>query len=110
MATFTWIPNYSASVDIEPAVIRAKFGDGYEQRVGDGINNQARKWAVAFTLAPSDITVIDNFLKARYGVESFDWTPPSESTGKWVCRSWKKSKDNYGQDTLSATFEEVFEP
>ena len=31
-----------------PRVLKAQFGDGYEMRVRDGINNTPRTWALSF--------------------------------------------------------------
>lgn len=110
MATFTWIPDYGASVDTKPTVLKSKFGDGYEQRVGDGINLLPRKWNLNFYREPSEIASIISFLEARYGVEAFDWTPYVGSAGKWVCSEWKHTITDFGAYSVSCTFEEVFEP
>lgn len=110
MTTFTWIPEYGAAIDNTPAVMTVKFGDGYEQRVGDGIHNLSRKWSVTFKDTPTIIGQIDSFLTTANGISNFDWTPYYGSTGKWICKSWKPMLDTYGQWSLSATFEEVFEP
>ena len=32
----------------EPRVLSARFGDGYEMRVVDGINNLPRQWGLTF--------------------------------------------------------------
>ena len=36
-------------LDNEPRVRAVKFGDGYEQRIASGINNDPQKWSFAFT-------------------------------------------------------------
>jgi phage-related protein len=66
----------------------AKFGDGYEQRVADGINFQVVN--VTLTCALLDSTekgdLID-FFNARGGYESFYYTLPSEASPRlWVCQ------------------------
>jgi len=50
-----------------------------------------------------------NFLKARGGVESFDWTPRGElSPRKFVCRKWSRKFDHYNVvNGLSFLLEEV---
>lgn len=108
MATFTWLPEYGADVEVKPKVNRAVFGDGYEQRVRDGINTKARSWSLTFMKTSSDIDSIDAFLSNEAGAGSFDWTPPKGSAGKWVCDSWKRGVPNPAYDTLTATFREVF--
>ena len=36
---FFWSPSYNVSVSHAPSVKSISFGDGYEQRIKDGINN-----------------------------------------------------------------------
>jgi hypothetical protein len=45
MSTFTDIPG-SAALTTKPRVRTAMFGDGYEQRLADGINNAPRAWSL----------------------------------------------------------------
>lgn len=111
MATFTYIASYGASVRKEPKVRTVSFGDGYEQRLAYGINTSPREWNLDFngkTTAEADL--IDAFLTARNAVENFDWTPPTGSAGKWVCRAWTRSIADINCHNISATFTEVFEP
>lgn len=108
MATFTYSPAYSANLTVQPKVRTAVFGDGYQQRVGDGINTIRRMWGLTFTGLVANVDSVESFLKTANGVDSFDWTPPDEASGKFICKSWSRSKDTYGVDTLTATFEEVF--
>jgi hypothetical protein len=54
---FFWIPNYGSSTLWEPKVKVHKFGDGYEQRVSDNINN--------------DLLVIDYLFDGLTDLESF---------------------------------------
>lgn len=44
-----------------PRVIRAQFGDGYEMRMRDGINNTPRTWNLAFNNRTNDD--IDNLYR-----------------------------------------------
>ncbi len=108
MATFTWPASYSAQVETSPRVRRAAFGDGYEQRAGDGINSLQRKWTLRFSRNDTDLDAIVAFLEARAAVESFDWSPPSGTAGKWVCRSWSRSHTMPLYGELTCTFEQVF--
>jgi phage-related protein len=108
MTTFTFSPDPGASRTIQPQLRTAAFGDGYQQRVGLGINTLPRNWSLTFTRPVAIIDGIDGFLAARAGIESFDWTPPTGSAGKWICKSWTRSVPHRDVGTLSATFEEVF--
>jgi phage-related protein len=109
MPTFTWVPTYDATKTITPTVKVIKFGDGYEQRQGTGINRQPRKLALTFKRLKAEIEAIDAFLKARGAIESFDYTHSGQSTGKYVCREWVRTNIAKGVDGLSMTFDEVFE-
>jgi len=111
MATFTYTPSFTADLEEQPIVRSVRFGDGYEQRLAYGLNTQPKKWSLTF-LNRTD-TERDNilgFLRARGGVESFDWTDPAGYAGKWVCKAWNNSLVNCNFNNITATFEEVFEP
>lgn len=107
MSTFTWNPRYSAQSENTPRVRKAEFGDGYSQRVGQGINNLKRVWSLSFKLDIADMDAIEAFFIAADGVETFDWVPPSGAAGIWICPSWTRTSDD-GYDQISAKFEEQF--
>lgn len=108
MSTFTWSPAPGASETVMPRVKSAKFGDGYEQRVGEGINTRPRSWSLTFLGPTARTDAIAAFLEAADGVASFDWTPPYGPAGKFVCRSWSRTVPALVIQGISATFEEVF--
>ncbi len=112
MTTFTYTPDFGAQVTIKPRVRKAQFGDGYEQRMADGINNRPQTWNLQFVNRDnSDTAAILSFLATRNGVEAFDWTPPNEETAiKVVCREWNKTVTKANLNTVAATFDQVFEP
>lgn len=113
MATF---PNYSPllspSKKSEPRVRRMSLGDGYEQRITFGLNNNPKQWALEFILPDDDAEVIEAFLDARaLDAQSFTWTPPDSDTAyKWVCDTWDKNMFEVGVSRITATFRQVFEP
>lgn len=109
MPTFTWVPTYDATKTITPTVKVIKFGDGYEQRQGSGINRQKRRYALTFKRPKAEIEAIDAFLKARGAIEAFTYTHSGQSAGQFVCREWTRTDIAKGVDGLSVTFEEVFE-
>ena len=110
MATFSYIPDFSAQMTVRPRVNAVKFGDGYEQRVADGINTQPQSWALTFNnRTDSEIALIEGFLSARGGIEAFDWTTPRGVAGKFVCREWSSRLEKFNVNGLQATFEQVFE-
>lgn len=110
MATFTFIPSVGAAVDMAPAVRSVKFGDGYEQRVAFGLNTQPEAWSLEFRGLPqSSAAAIDTFLRARRGVDAFDWISPAGTAGKFICRSWSRSIDEPNIESVRARFEQVFD-
>ena len=108
MTTFSFSPTYGATENIAPRVKKAVFGDGYQQRVGDGINRTARLLSLSFEGTQADIDAIDLFLSTEDGITSFDFTPPSGAAGKFICSAWSSSINQFNNFVLNANFEEVF--
>ena len=111
MATFpSYNPQYSATNRSQPIQRITQFGDGYQQRVQFGLNQNPKVFSLTFNVSETDADTIETFLDARGGTESFDFTPPGEtSSSKFICRSWTKSMPYNNRATINATFEEVFE-
>lgn len=110
MTTFTYIPSYSALVKQEPKVVSMKFGDGYEQRVQFGINQNPRKWDLTFNgKTAAEATAIDTFFKTANGVSYFFWTPPIGAAGKFLCRAWNISLTDSDVYSINATFDEIYD-
>ena len=112
MSTFSVTPDFGAKAAYKPRVRRVSFGDGYEQRQADGINNRPDIWDLQFqNRTNTETAIIIDFLEARGAVEGFDWIPPNESTAiRVVCREWSKSVDRANLNMVSAQFVQVFEP
>lgn len=110
MATFTTAPDYKSPLSVKPRVRLASFGDGYTQRMADGINTQAEAWQLSFSArTTSERDTILNFLEARNGVEAFDWTSPAGTVGKFICPEWGYTPDNNATHTVTAVFQQVFD-
>ena len=110
MPTFTWIPEFPLEAEVEPRMLAARFGDGYAQRVQDGINATPRVYRPRFqTRSQAEATAIDDFLKANVGV-AIDWTPANHAAGKFVWTAYKRARANGTYENLEITFEEVFDP
>ncbi len=111
MSTFNWAPSYEPQLTVKPAVLTAKFGDGYEQRIPDGINNNPEVWQLSFTdRLDTKITAIRNFLAtAAQAATSFDWTSPTGTVGKFKCSEYAYRLIAPNVGAITATFEQVFE-
>ena len=111
MATFTYTPSFTATEQSQPSTRIFQAGDGYEQRTTFGLQRDPKTWNLTF--ANRDDTERDNiisFLEARGGSESFDWTPPRGSAGKYVCADWSTEIAVSNYTTITTTFRQVFEP
>ena len=110
MATFSYTPSYSTSVDYAPKIKKATFGDGYVQAARDGINPNPKKWSLTFNGV--DLTTATNiiaFFKTNTtDVTSFDWTDPDGDALKYKCEMYRRAFDGAGSATISCTFEQVF--
>lgn len=110
MATLNYLPDWSASQDHDPTVNKAQFGDGYQQRTTDGLHTDLVSWSVKFMRSPEECNAIAAFLKARGGVEPFNWTDPFGNSITVITEGkWSHVVDNIGYHTVSATFKEVAE-
>lgn len=106
-------PDFGAARKSQPAVRRVQFGDGYEQRLTFGLNQNPRIWDLTWTAKTnSDADAIEAFFDARAADNaSFDWTPLDESSSyKWVVESWSRELRYANVNTINATFRQVFEP
>jgi phage-related protein len=112
MATFPAItPSYGAQKTSQPRVRNVQFGDGYAQRLRYGLNQDPKQWDLTWqNITEANADTIETFLEARAGAESFDWTTPDGSTGKWICQQWTKVIPYLNRATITATFTQVFEP
>jgi|TARA_A100001011_G_scaffold327339_1_gene351406 phage-related protein len=95
-------------------VLTAKFGDGYEQRVGDGINTKMDSFSVSFNSRPrKEINAIAAFLDVKTG-KSFTFVVTEENEAnqslKVVCEAYNINYDNEDIHSLSGTFRRVYEP
>lgn len=106
-------PDFGASKGSEPSIRRVKFGDGYEQRLTFGLNQNPKKWELTWTAkSNSDADAIEAFFDARAtDAASFTWTPLDESTAyKWICLTWSREHQYANINIIRATFQQVFEP
>lgn len=96
----------------KPRVLRNDFGDGYSQRIGDGLNQINRKVDIKFSvLVKSEADDIESFFEERAGYKPFRWTLPGEDTErKWIAPEWQRTYTGRLTYDISVTFEEVFDP
>ena len=96
-----------------PRIHAVSFGDGYEQRIADGINTLNQTMNVSFSTRPkAEIDDIVAFFESLGGVSKFRMTiddSNGDETIKVVCKTWNQTWafDNFY--SLTATFERVYE-
>ena len=105
-------PDYGATKESSPVVREVQFGDGYIMTAKFGLNTNLKRWNLTFSnITETQADTIENFLDARAGQESFDWTPPDQSSSsKYRCKNWRKDFPYSNLHTIRATFEEVAIP
>ena len=89
---------------------KAQFGDGYEQRVGDGLNTSVASWTVNSTNVKDKIQPLKDFLERHQGYKSFYWTPPLGVPGLFYCETYSVSGEGNQVFTISATLQQTFAP
>jgi phage-related protein len=112
---FWWKPSYNGKINVNPRVKINKFGNGYEQRVVDGINNNLIEFDLTFENRSELETVsILHFLQQRNGQESFIYNVPtifskslSNLNTRFVCAQWSPSYVSYNNYSIEAKFTEV---
>lgn len=110
------IPDKALTRNNKPRIIKIQFGDGYEQRIQEGINNINQEFAVSFTNRPkAEIDDIMAFLDNKAGTTAFDFTYPdtnasgAERTVKVVCEDYTQSYSYDDFYSCTATFRRVYE-
>jgi len=117
MATFPSInPDYGVQKRSSPNVKTIQFGDGYQQRLVYGLNQNLKTYSLSFRNLPetgaNSSDTIETFLDARAADgASFDWTPPGESAAsKFICLNWDKTIPYPNRATIQAEFRQIVEP
>jgi len=110
------VPDKQLSRSTTPKVKIATFGDGYEQRLQNGINSLGEVYSVAFvTRTKEDIDDIVYFFNTKRGVVSFDFTIPDSNSGggeatiKVVCDNYSQKYDYDEFYSCTANFRRVYE-
>tara|TARA_B100000519_G_scaffold196901_1_gene203927 strand:+ start:1632 stop:1979 length:348 start_codon:yes stop_codon:yes gene_type:complete len=115
MATFPSItPTYGQTQTINQENIVVKLGDGYQQRLVQGLNENQRylKVTLGFNISQTDADTINTFLNARFDDQDhFQFTIAGESSARnFVCTRRSSSIPYNNRVNMNLTFEEVFEP
>ena len=109
LPSFAQAPSLGSNFEAEPRVLLAQFGDGYNQRAADGINNVLHKGNVTWeNLTRDEAATLISFLRERAGWKPITWTMPGDNEArKWVATRWTRTYVDANLDTVAATFSEV---
>ena len=106
-----FLPRYSFTKSNAPKTRVVSFGDGFEQRITFGINQNPKTFNLTFNVNETDSDTIETFLDLRaVDGASFTYTIPGESSMSFVCLQWSKQIPYLNRSTITATFRQVFEP
>ena len=122
VATGSNITGFSAKVVYDrgvqqtatPRVLKAQFGDGYEFRMRDGINNTPRTWALSFNnRTKADIDKLYKFMNTLAEIDTAKLTVPDavdgEQTVTVVLEGYSRVLTYDEFYSLSCSAREVFE-
>ena len=117
------IPDKTLQRQTTPKVRVAQFGDGYQQRIADGLNSVTDVFTVNFVnRLKAEADDIEAFFRDKKGVTAFNFTFPDSNsssndsagnpvtTVKVICKKWSQQYGNSGSYSINAQFERVYEP
>ena len=89
-------------------ILSAKFGDGYEQRLRDGINAKEEEVSVSFNnRTPTEIYAIADYLDATIPTSFTLYV--DEDSFKVTCTEYQITHTETNAYSLSTTFKRVYE-
>ena len=108
METLDAKPDTAPVPEIRHRTLSAKFGDGYEQAAGDGINTKVQRWPLTFSGSKAEILAIQDFLDRHGGWKRFLWTPPTQDAPIAVrAPAYSPVSQAFNVYTLSVTLEQA---
>jgi phage-related protein len=108
--TFSWPVQSGEQGEVTFAVRTKKFGDGFEQSVGESLNNRSQSWPITYTGTKERVKAVKDFLDRHKGTKAFLWTPPLGELGLYKCTSYRPANRGGRIYTLTATFTQTFHP
>jgi len=106
---FFWSPSYGASVTQQPRIQEIQFGDGYKQRIADGVHNNLLELNLGFNnKSQKEATAIVHFLSSKEGHQPFYFKAiaPYSVIKKFVCTNWSTVMEYEDNHNVALTFEE----
>lgn len=109
------IPDKGLSNTVAPRVLTATFGDGYQQRLPDGINTAPKSFKLSFANRPkAEIQAIVTYLESLFGVTSFvfgyDKGDDLVTEIRVIAPTWNWTAGENSFHSLTVNLIQVFEP
>jgi phage-related protein len=109
MSTFAYIPSYGAQLNKKPKVQEMNFGDGYTQRIKEGINNNPEEWSLSWDSIDDVLAnAIMDFFDAVADGTSFNWTNPRGVAGLYWCPQYSRTQEDEDKNGIKAAFKQVY--
>ena len=107
---FTRTPSYASEVAIKSSVIETRYGDGYSQRLLDGVNAQRQAWNCQFDVrADTDADSMMEFFY-EHAARSFEWIAPRAASAKrYIAKEPSRVFVGPNVSAVKVTFEQVFD-
>jgi len=109
MADLPIEPDYSSPVNFEPRVLKAGFGDGYQQRTADGLNSNMETWELSYDeLTDAEVKILLDFFAGLNAVANFSWQSKYSNVAKqYVCQKWGAVPVGQDVNRFSASIRQV---
>tara|TARA_B100000497_G_C7648480_1_gene390004 strand:- start:101 stop:520 length:420 start_codon:yes stop_codon:yes gene_type:complete len=117
-AAFEAVADRGISRQAQHRVLTAKFGDGYEQRVRDGINTKTENFTISFNnRSAEEINLIAGYLDNKVALSFELVITDTFSSGSLTTSTLKVTSDTYSiqyghvdYHSLTTTLKRVYEP
>lgn len=107
---FSFVPTITSKGGSETKVLTANFGDGYNQRVADGLNSVGTTYELEWILNTTDAATMKSLFESKGGYDYILWTPNRGVTQyKWLCTKWDWDYAGPELERLTATFKRCFD-
>jgi phage-related protein len=113
---FAFVPAYQTKSETTNSTVTAQLGDGYSQRMPNGINSYMQSFNFVYTSRGNRETrAIDNFVTNMAGSAPFEIMFPVASLVnkpglKYVAPNVSYTTDSWGLNTATVTLQRVFDP
>lgn len=113
---FAFVPAYQTKSEVTNSTVTAQLGDGYSQRMPNGINSYMQSFSFVYTSRSNKETrAIDNFVTNMQGSAPFEVMFPvatlvNKPNLKYTADSVSYTTDSFGLNTAAVSLKRVFDP